>query len=144
MNISGIFAKITVGSIRTTGFLAGAHAAIRVGELGLRAAEAISTERFFAQNESYKKCTNWLKNQVLDVRQRDSNNAENLKPTSLVFKELAVLTLSSIVLTEFCFWCESKPPKIYNMMLTILPIRVTEKSIIQYIKEFKFEDLFKA
>lgn len=136
MNISGIFAKITVGSIRTTGFLAGAHAAIRIGELGLRSAEAISTEYFFAQNESYKKCTDWLKNQGLDVRQR--------KAMGLVVKELAVLTLSSIALTEFCFWCESKPPKIYNMMLTILPIRVTEKSIIQSLKEFKFEDLFKA
>lgn len=129
MTLSAVFngfGTLGVGSLRTIGFMAGAAAALRVGELGIRGVEVITGKNTYSKAATDFVST-YLKAWHVDCR------IDPRKDKWQIGKEILALALTSIVVTEFVSRCESKPPKIYNFVLSAIgsPLRIANESVLE-------------
>jgi len=129
MSLSAVFngfGKLGVGSLRTVGFMAGAAAALRVGELGIRGVEVL------AGKNTYSKAATDFVSAHLKAWHVDCRIDER-KDKWQIGKEIVALALTSIAVTEFVSYFECKPPKIYNFVLSAMgsPLRISNQSVVE-------------
>lgn len=139
--ITNIMGKSLTGVARLTAYGLGVSAASKLGCLGYRVVYHLASP-YTAKDAILEKPAQWAKTLKLNPYA----NADLTKNKAELLKEAFALSLLAFVIHDATYYIESAPPKIYNTVLSITPVRMINTSIIDAVKEtirtFKVTELF--
>ncbi len=126
--ITNVIGKSLTAGVRLSSYGLGIAAAGKMTELGFRAVNWITaayTQKGTLGGTIVDKATEWHAN---------PRGADRDTETSVLLRQIVVLTLLAAVIHDSAYYLEGAPPKIYNTLLTFTPIRVLDSSVLESVQ----------
>ncbi|MCP5504147.1 MAG: hypothetical protein H7A41_03230 [Chlamydiales bacterium] len=128
--ITNVISKSLVGVSRLGAYGFGVAAAAKLGCLGYRVVHHMAAP-YTQKDGILEKPAQWAAAARIKPYADEDMKAEKME----LVKQALALAMVAWVIHDATYYFEGAPPKIYNTVLSITPIRVINTSIIDAIKE---------